>query len=334
MNEIKTFILETNSSCNLNCDYCYSDKNEEILKEETVDEFIDQCKESNLDKVTLLWMGGESLLRSTDFYKNVFNKIDDSKIEAENRIQTNGTLIDQEWIELFDEYDIEPGVSIDGPSDMHNLKRKYMNDETSFEEIIENIEFMKENNINPGGISVVTRDTLGKEEELYNFFKEMDMDASFNVIETDDQKKQLTQEEYFKFHKRMYDIWSNDENRTIQITPLKEITKSFFGSPLRMCTFTDCSDNCISVVGEGDSYLCGKFNRMEDYKLGEITDGIGNLYQKKKEITNSNHNNINHELLGCHYMNLMVNDDINDPAYREARKELFDYISKDLKDRI
>ncbi|MFB6075917.1 MAG: radical SAM protein [Candidatus Aenigmatarchaeota archaeon] len=331
--EMKTFILETNSSCNLDCDYCYADKEEEELELETIDDFIHEYKGMGLDRVELLWLGGESLLRDIEFYEKAFNKLNNSDLNVESRVQTNATLINEEWARIFDGYDLDPGVSLDGPSYIHDKNRKYKNGEGSFDTVIEKIKYLRERGIEPGGISVVTKDSVGNEEEIYEFFKELNMNPSFNVVETDVRDKQLTQNEYFSFFKKMYDVWSNDENRNIQITPLKEIAKSFFGSKLRLCDFSDCSDNCISITDGGSSYLCAKFNRMEDFKLGNIKEGIQSLYDKKSKLIDTR-DDIDPKFLGCHYMNLMVNGDINDPAYLDAKKELFNYIHSDLEERL
>ena len=126
-----TAIVEPTHGCNLECKYCYLNKNAEsgrmdvkTLKNSIVgvSEFIGKCK-----TIDFLWHGGEPLLGGIDFFKKVIiiQKEMGEDYTFENTIQTNGTLITEEIADFFRDYKFNVGLSLDGPEEINNRTRSY-----------------------------------------------------------------------------------------------------------------------------------------------------------------------------------------------------------------
>jgi len=91
------------------------------------------------DYVEFIWHGGEPLLMGIQFYEKVVELQKRYKREGqtiENDLQTNGTLISQEWVDFFKANDFHVGVSLDGPPEVHNANRVFRSGQGSFEQVM------------------------------------------------------------------------------------------------------------------------------------------------------------------------------------------------------
>ena len=124
----------TGSVCNLNCSYCFYLKKELLypgsrfrMTDEVLENYIRQLIQSHqTDKVTVAWQGGEPTLMGVDFYRRAIElqeKYRRPDMTFENTMQTNGTLLNDEWCEFLRENNFLIGISIDGPRDLHDAHR-------------------------------------------------------------------------------------------------------------------------------------------------------------------------------------------------------------------
>ena len=118
------------SKCNLDCDYCYYlekenlyEKKNPVMSEELLERFIKQYIESQtMPEIMFTWHGGETLMRPLSFYKRAveLQKQYAQGRHIDNSIQTNGTLLNDEWCKFFKENNFLVGISIDGPKEFHD----------------------------------------------------------------------------------------------------------------------------------------------------------------------------------------------------------------------
>jgi len=122
--------------CNLDCRYCYyTMKPAELypgvekflMTEEVLESYVRQYLEAQPVQANFGWQGGEPLLAGKAFFRKAVELQKthgaDGQLVA-NAMQTNGTLIDDEWAELFAEYKFLVGISIDGPPEWHDHFRR------------------------------------------------------------------------------------------------------------------------------------------------------------------------------------------------------------------
>ena len=133
-----TMILTTD--CNLNCSYCFCGKKyKKYMDIRAAKKYIDFFKQFSIGNPSICLFGGEPLLNLNiieeicDYIKYIFNE------HVVISITTNGTLINNEVMEIVRKYNIQVQVSIDGYSDTHNLSRKFYNGKGSWDLIINNI---------------------------------------------------------------------------------------------------------------------------------------------------------------------------------------------------
>ena len=133
------FIIRLTERCNMNCKYCYVNpekrKSGERMDLSIINKIYEAVGKLSPRYVEFIWHGGEPLLYDKeDFIKiiEMQKELVDKGINVGNGIQTNGTLIDDDWIKIFKEYSISVGISIDYPQSQHDQLRTYWNGAPTF----------------------------------------------------------------------------------------------------------------------------------------------------------------------------------------------------------
>ncbi len=124
----------TGATCNLDCAYCFFLDKEALypgskfrMSDSLLEQYIRQLIESHqTDEVNIAWQGGEPTLMGLDFYRRAMalaEKYRRPGMRFLHTLQTNGTLLDDEWAAFFKEHDFLIGISIDGPRQLHDVYR-------------------------------------------------------------------------------------------------------------------------------------------------------------------------------------------------------------------
>ena len=177
-----TMLKPAGSACNLDCHYCYYlDKavqyggRQAVMSDELLESYVRQYIEANdVPTVTFCWHGGEPLLLGLGFYRKAMalqKKYADGK-RIENTLQTNGTLVDGEWCDLFAENNFLVGISLDGPQDIHDAFRVTKGGQPTFERVMRTIGMFRERGVEYNTLSVVNRLCEGRGAEIYRFFRD------------------------------------------------------------------------------------------------------------------------------------------------------------------
>ncbi len=168
---IHVMVKPTGSLCNLNCTYCYYLSKQELLgkpesgviSDDTLETFIRQYFEGqNHKEVVFSWQGGEPTLLGLDFFRKVVRlekKYCPSHVRCENDLQTNGTLLDDDWCRFLRDENFLVGLSIDGPKHLHDLHRKDKEGKGSFDRVFRAAKLLKKHKVNFATLSCVNRDT-------------------------------------------------------------------------------------------------------------------------------------------------------------------------------
>ena len=170
--------------CNLACDYCYYleksklyvNNPKHVMSDELLEKFIEEYINSQtMPQVLFTWHGGETLMRPLAFYKKAMElqKKYANGRTIDNCIQTNGTLLTDEWCEFFKENNWLVGVSIDGPQEFHDEYRKNKQGKPSFVKVMQGINLLKKHGVEWNGMAVVNDYNADYPLEFYNFFKEI-----------------------------------------------------------------------------------------------------------------------------------------------------------------
>ena len=160
-----TLILKSTNACNLRCAYCsLGDKTLTRTLSETeilrgLEWFAEYGKEKGEKTLSVIFHGGEPMMIPALQYRRCIEQllIKYPDISWQYYVQTNGTILELDYIDLFKRYDIHVGISLDGPERIHDTQRKTREGENTFGQIAENIICLKENGVSVSALMVLTK---------------------------------------------------------------------------------------------------------------------------------------------------------------------------------
>ena len=181
---LNLMVKPVGSVCNLACDYCYylekanlyKDNLKHVMSDELLEKFIDEYINSQtMPQVLFTWHGGETLMRPLSFYKKAMElqKKYARGRTIDNCIQTNGTMLTDEWCEFFRENNWLVGVSIDGPQEFHDEYRKNKMGKPSFVKVMQGINLLKKHGVEWNAMADNKDFNADYPLDFYRFFKEI-----------------------------------------------------------------------------------------------------------------------------------------------------------------
>lgn len=274
-------ILMPTMICNMACDYCYvTDKKAGLMDLSLARQAIQQVVDRNdPSKATnIFWHGAEPLLAGFDYYKEIFSwtrqRYGQDKVC--HHIQTNGTLLNDDWFDLFIQEHITTGVSLDGTREIHDKHRNLINGQGSFDTVFNNIRKAREKKLYFDALIVINRDTLGHEDELFDFFYENRIEFGFEPIVLDpackNQNSAITPQEYANCAIHLFNRWfSQPEPRLKNVLPLYDFTMAVMRGGNTRCTFSpSCGRHYLTIAPDGKVYPCVRFGGNSEFILGDL----------------------------------------------------------------
>ncbi len=291
MREFQIFAKPVGSVCNLNCSYCYylGKKNlypsddQFLMDNDTLEKYVIQhIQASTENPINFSWHGGEPLLAGTDFFRKVLmlqqkHKPDTSIII--NGIQTNGTLLNDEWCRFLSVEDFVVGISIDGPGDLHNINRRTRQDGTSLQKVIMGYELLRKYGVVPEILCVVNDDNVKYPLIIYNFFKQLEAKYITFLPLVEQQpdspdgvsRNSVSAEEFGVFLSAVFDEWVERDIGELKIQIFEEAFRTAFNQEHTLCIFKETCGGVPVVEHNGDFYSCDHFVDS-DHLLGNIKD--------------------------------------------------------------
>ena len=168
--------------CNLDCHYCFYTEKESLfepktpfrMSEQTLEHFIKNYIEGqDVNEIPFVWQGGEPTLLGLNFYKKAVElqkKYANGKTIT-NSLQTNGTLLTDEWFSFLSESNFLVGLSLDGPEEIHNKFRVDRGGKPTFHKVLASLHKLQEYNIQYNVLTCVTNESSNHALEIYHFFK-------------------------------------------------------------------------------------------------------------------------------------------------------------------
>lgn len=292
------------SMCNLSCRYCYYlekanlYRNEDkagrfTMSEDLLERFIrDYIESQTMPQVLFSWHGGEALMRPLSFYKRVveLQKRYARGVQIDNSIQTNGTLLTDEWCEFFRENGWLVGVSIDGPQEFHDEYRRNKMGQPSFRKVMQGINLLNKHGVEWNALAVVNDFNADYPLDFYNFFKEIGCryiqftpiverfyphkDGRHLASPMDNGKVPLADfsvspEQWGEFLVTLFDEWVKEDVGKYFIQLFDATLANWVGQQPGVCTMARTCGHAGVMEYNGDVYSCDHFV-FPEYKLGNI----------------------------------------------------------------
>ena len=319
--------------CNLACKYCYYlEKNKlyptaqrHLMSDEILEQFTREYIEAQtMNQVLFTWHGGEPLLRSIDFYRKALSlqqKYAGSR-RIDNVIQTNGTLLTDEWCEFFAQNHWLVGISIDGPQPYHDHYRLTAAGKPSWKKVMQGIKLLKKHGVEWNAMAVVNAYNVNHPLEFYRFFKENgcqflqftpiverltrheDGRTLASLADKDEislSEASVAPEQWGYFLCAIFDEWVRKDVGKIFVEIFDCTLANWMGISPGICAYSKECGHAGVMEHNGDVYSCDHFV-FPEYKLGNIRDHslIDMLYgEQQQEFSRLKHSSLPRQCKEC-----------------------------------
>lgn len=319
--------------CNLACKYCYYlEKNKlyptaqrHLMSDEMLEQFTREYIEAQtMNQVLFTWHGGEPLLRSIDFYRKALSlqqKYAGGR-RIDNVIQTNGTLLTDEWCEFFAQNHWLVGISIDGPQPDHDHYRLTAAGKPSWKKVMQGIKLLKKHGVEWNAMAVVNAYNVNHPLEFYRFFKQNGCQfLQFTPIverqtrhedgrtlasladknEIPLSEASVTPEQWGYFLCAIFDEWVRKDVGKIFVEIFDCTLANWMGVSPGICAYSKECGHAGVMEHNGDVYSCDHFV-FPEYKLGNIRDHslIDMLYgEQQQEFSRLKHSSLPRQCKEC-----------------------------------
>ena len=275
------------ATCNLACSYCFFLDKELLypgskfrMTEETLEVYIRQLIETHRsNEVTVAWQGGEPTLMGLDFYRKAIQlqeKYRRPGMTFENTMQTNGTLLNDDWCLFFKENSFLIGLSLDGPRDLHDTYRVDKGGKPTFDRVMHGLRLLQKHGVEHNILTTVNRVTGDHPREVYRFLRD-EAGASWiqfipvverisadghNLSQAGDQVSDRTvrPEQFGRFLIRVFDEWSRNDIGRVYVTNFEAALANWLGLPSSgTCVFDKTCGYGLALEHNGDLYSCDHF---------------------------------------------------------------------------
>lgn len=291
------------SMCNLRCQYCYylekskfyPAKNNgggarHFMSDAVLEEFIRQYIEAQTaPSVMFTWHGGESLMRDVNFYRKVLDiqrKYARRGIRIDNCIQTNGTMLTDEWCRFFKDNGWLVGLSVDGPREFHDYYRRTPSGAGSFDDVMHGVELLNRHGVEWNAMAVVNDLNVARPLEFYRFFKDIDCRfiqftpivermTGHGLASASDRNSlqpapfSVGPQAWGDFLCAIFDEWVCNDVGSVFIQLFDATLANTVGIEPGVCSMARTCGHAAVIEHNGDLYSCDHFV-FPEYRLGNI----------------------------------------------------------------
>jgi len=279
--------------CNLDCEYCFFLSKEELypgssfrMSDELLGEYVRQLLDSHRTReVTVAWQGGEPTLMGLDFFRRAMDLVEQYRRPGqtvEHTVQTNGTLIDDEWASFLAEHDFLVGVSIDGPRQLHDAYRVDKGGKPTFDRVLRGLDRLKVHGVRWNVLTTVHRANEDHPLEVYRFLRD-ELGAEYiqfiPIVErptehgvpvgTTATDRSVSPAGYGRFLVDVFEEWARHDVGQVFVQMFDSTLASFLDVPGSLCVHSETCGTALALEHNGDLYSCDHFVEPE-HLLGNI----------------------------------------------------------------
>lgn len=287
----QVFVKPAGAACNLACRYCYylgkgpsgPESWPAGMPEDLLKDYIAQHIAASPDEIIRFsWHGGEPTVLGVDYFRKIVEIQRTHRPAGRtvvNGMQTNGTLLDEEWGRFLAAEGFSVGLSLDGPRELHDRYRLTRDGRSTFDGTMRGYELLRRQGVPTDVLCVVSANNVGHAAEVYGFFKEIGAsyvtflplveprpDAPGGVS-----PDTVPAEAWGDFLCAVFDEWVAGDIGRVKIQIIEEAARSAFGQEHSLCIFRPVCGDIPVVERNGDFYSCDHFVDAA-HRLGNIRE--------------------------------------------------------------
>ena len=306
----------TGAICNLDCQYCFFLSKEQMypgsgfrMEPHVHEAYVGQllAAHEGADEVVVAFQGGEPTLMGLDFFRRTLELEDELRRPGQrilNTIQTNGTLLDDEWGAFLREHDFLVGVSIDGPRAMHDAYRVDKGGKPTFDRVLQGLDVLRRHDVDWNALTTVNAANGDHGREVYTFLRDELGAAYVQLIPIVERvtpellplaeagwgrrpgerplyrqqgdlvtHRTVGAEQYGQFLVDVFEEWVRHDVGDVFVQVFDTALAHWFGmDQAGMCVHARTCGSALALEHNGDLYSCDHY--VEDrHLLGNIADG-------------------------------------------------------------
>jgi uncharacterized protein len=291
--------------CNLNCEYCFYLEKQALfgpgeqyrMSDEVLSAFIiNYITSQPTPVVEFVWQGGEPTLLGIDFFKRVIEiqRPFLGQKTITNSLQTNGTLLTDEWCRFLKKHNFMVGISLDGPKDVHDLYRRDRSGRGTFDQVLHGLKLLQKHNVEYNVLASVARETAKHPLEVYRFLRGEGVEfiqfapvverrsgmrnilrfAGPASLDKEERQTEVTPwsvvpEEYGDFLIAVYEEWVRHDVGKVFVMNFEWALNAWIGNPSPVCIHAERCGRSLVIEHNGDVYACDHCVYPE-YRLGNV----------------------------------------------------------------
>ena len=281
--------------CNLACKYCYYLPKAKMypgsnfwMSDEVLESFTRQYIEAQqVPEVTFGWQGGEPLLMGIEFFERALEfqeKYRRPGMRIINTLQTNGTLVDDDWAQFFHDHNFLIGLSLDGPQALHDAYRVDKAEEPTWERVMRGLRILQAHAVEYNILCTVHAANAGHPLEVYRFFRD-EVKATFiqfiPIVRRDNEtghqegltvtEHSVTGRQYGDFLIGVFDEWVRHDVGRVFVQIFDVALAAWMGQRPGLCVFEPTCGLGLAMEHNGDVYACDHYVEPR-YLLGNLME--------------------------------------------------------------
>jgi uncharacterized protein len=281
--------------CNLGCSYCYYLSKERLYPDghfcmtgELLETFTRQYIEAQrVPEVTFGWQGGEPTLVGLDFFRlavELQQKVRRPGTVVRNAVQTNGTLLNDEWCRFFQEHGFLVGLSLDGPRELHDAYRVDKRGQPTFHRAMAGLALLKQHGVEFNVLTTVHAANAGHPLDVYRFLRD-EVGARFiqfiPIVQRDNEtgfqegervtERSVTGRQYGDFLIAVFDEWVRRDVGRVFVQIFDVALATWVGQRPGLCVFEETCGTALVLEHNGDLYACDHFVEPQ-CRLGNVLE--------------------------------------------------------------
>lgn len=309
--------------CNLDCKYCFYLEKEKLypsnenfkMPDDVLEQYVKQYIEHQIvPEIHFAWQGGEPTLLGVNFFRKVVElqkKYGEGRT-IHNAIQTNGTLLDDEWGEFLAENKFLVGLSVDGPRHLHDAYRVDKKQQPTFERVMNGLSILKKHKAEFNTLTVVNRKNSQKPLDVYRFLKQIGSGfiqfiplverapdnhaAEYGLDLAHPPQSEGSEEgwpvtswsvlpkQYGSFLVEIFNEWVRQDVGKVFVQIFDVSLGIWAGAGSSLCVFSEKCGAGLAMEHQGDVYSCDHYVYPQ-YKLGNLMNkSLGDLVNSPEQI--------------------------------------------------